>query len=57
MDLSEIDFENIMFTCRSDHPLSYQTRKFMAKLRENRENSEVYFREYSLMPQESMEIQ
>ncbi|KAL4435988.1 hypothetical protein ABPG74_022223 [Tetrahymena malaccensis] len=56
-DLSEINFENMMFTCNSKHPLAYQTRKLVAKLRENKENTEVYFREYLSMPQQSQEIQ
>lgn len=45
-NLDKISLQNLLITCDIEDTMVSQSRKFVAKCRENKENTDIYFREY-----------
>lgn len=45
-NLDNVALANLMVTCDVENSMACQSRKFIAKCRENKANKEIYFREF-----------
>lgn len=45
-NLDKVTLANLMVTCDVENSMAYQSRKFIAKCRENKTNKDIYFREF-----------